>query len=152
VWKVWKVTRVGWIIDAHQGLTATTRDRIHHEVAAVGMTVEARNLDRAAARLRTLATLIGAGIVFAVPTKAVASRITSTSTSVGAAVGLALLALVATAGTSGMVGDDLRSALIHGLSRAMLYIAAGIATTAVVALTLRSDAGEFSARSPTPWR
>jgi hypothetical protein len=67
----------------------------------------------------------------------VASGLASTSTSVGAAVGLALLVLVATSGTSGRTGDALTTATAHGLSRAVLVIAGGIALTAVIALSLR---------------
>jgi MFS family permease len=70
----------------------------------------------------------------------VASGIASTSTSVGAAVGLALLVLVATAGTDGLSGEALRIATADGLSTAVLVIAAAIAATAVVALRLRHDA------------
>jgi EmrB/QacA subfamily drug resistance transporter len=70
----------------------------------------------------------------------VASGIASTSTSVGAAVGLALLVLVATAGTDGFSGEALRIATADGLSTAVLVIAAAIAATAVVALRLRHDA------------
>jgi MFS family permease len=67
----------------------------------------------------------------------VASGIVSTSTSVGAAVGLALLVLVANSGTDGLAGEALRIATADGLSAAVLVIAAGIAVTALVALNLR---------------
>jgi EmrB/QacA subfamily drug resistance transporter len=67
----------------------------------------------------------------------VASGIVSTSTSVGAAVGLALLVLVANYGTDGLAGEALRVATADGLSAAVLVIAAGIAVTALVALNLR---------------
>jgi EmrB/QacA subfamily drug resistance transporter len=70
----------------------------------------------------------------------IASGIASTSTSIGAAVGLALLVLVAASGTGGLAGEALRVATAHGLSTAVLVIAAGIATTALVALNLRPDA------------
>ena len=70
----------------------------------------------------------------------VASGIASTSTSVGAAVGLALLVLIATAGTDGLSGEALRVATANGLSTAVLVIAAAIAATAVVALRLRPEA------------
>jgi MFS family permease len=69
----------------------------------------------------------------------VASGIASTSTSFGAAVGLALLVLVATAGTSGQTGEALRTATAHGLSSAVLVIAGGITVTALVALNLRAS-------------
>jgi MFS family permease len=70
----------------------------------------------------------------------VASGIASTSTSVGAAVGLALLVLIATAGTDGLSGDALRIATADGLASAVLVVAAAIAATAVVALRLRPEA------------
>jgi ABC-type Co2+ transport system permease subunit len=68
----------------------------------------------------------------------VASGLASTSTSIGAAVGLALLVLVATSGTSGQTGEALRIATAHGLSHAVLAIAGGIILTALVALNLRA--------------
>jgi hypothetical protein len=64
----------------------------------------------------------------------VASGIASTSTSVGAAVGLALLVLVANA---------------HGLDAAVLVVAGGIAATALVALNLRPVPGP-AGRIPCP--
>jgi MFS family permease len=67
----------------------------------------------------------------------VASGIASTSTSVGAALGLAVLVLVANAGTDGRTGEALRTATADGLATAVLVVAAGIAVTALVALNLR---------------
>jgi MFS family permease len=67
----------------------------------------------------------------------VASGIASTSTSVGAAVGLALLVLVANSGTDGLAGEPLRIATAEGLSTAVFVIAAGIAVIALLALNLR---------------
>jgi EmrB/QacA subfamily drug resistance transporter len=67
----------------------------------------------------------------------VAAGIASTSTSVGAAVGLALLVLVAASGTDGLSGEALRIATADGLSTAVLVIAGMIVTTALVALSLR---------------
>ncbi len=67
----------------------------------------------------------------------VASGIASTSTSIGAAVGLAVLVLVANAGTDGLGGEELRRATADGLGTAVLVVAAGIAVTALVALLLR---------------
>lgn len=69
----------------------------------------------------------------------VASGIASTSTSIGAAVGLALLVLIAASGTGGLAGEPLRVATADGLSTAVLVIAAGIAVTALVALNLRPE-------------
>ena len=79
----------------------------------------------------------------------VASAITSTTASIGAAVGLALLVLVATSGTDGLSGEPLRTATADGLSSAVLVIAAGIATTALVALNLRPDS-RTPAQPPCP--
>jgi nitrate/nitrite transporter NarK len=67
----------------------------------------------------------------------VASGIASTSTSIGAAVGLAILVLVANSGTGGLAGQPLRIATADGLSTAVLVVAAAIALTALVALNLR---------------
>ena len=79
----------------------------------------------------------------------VASGIVSTSTSLGAAVGLALLVLVAASGTDGLAGEPLRVASADGLSNAVLVIAAGIAATALIALNLRPCA-RTEARLPCP--
>ncbi len=73
-----------------------------------------------------------------------AAGIVSTSTSIGAAVGLALLVLVANADTEGLQGAALRQATADGLSRAVYVIAAAIAGTALVALTLRRETGRTS--------
>ena len=69
----------------------------------------------------------------------VASAIASTSTSIGAAVGLAGLVLVANSGTGGRAGEALRIATANGLSTAVLVVAAGIAATALLALRLRGE-------------
>jgi EmrB/QacA subfamily drug resistance transporter len=79
----------------------------------------------------------------------VASGIVSTSTSIGAAVGLALLVLVAASGTEGLTGEALRTATADGLSTAVLVIAAAIAATALVALNLRPTPGRL-AEPPCP--
>ena len=94
---------------------------------------------------------IGDGIVFtaifiaastgvADAEQGIASGITSTSTSIGAVVGLALLVLVANAGTEGVHGEALRQATADGLGRAVYVIAAAIAGTALIALNLRREA------------
>ena len=54
----------------------------------------------------------------------------------GAAVGLALLVLVANAGTTASTSEALRLATADGLRAAVLVVAAGIAATALVALRL----------------
>ena len=66
----------------------------------------------------------------------VASAIASTATGVGAAVGLALLVLVANAGTADLTGEAFRVATADGLRAAVLVVAAGIAAMAAVAVTL----------------
>ncbi|GIF71573.1 MFS transporter [Asanoa siamensis] len=80
---------------------------------------------------------IAAGVGVADREQGVASGITSTSTSIGAAVGLALLVLVADAGTAGLTGDSLRVATADGFRTAVFVIAGGIAVTALLALNLR---------------
>jgi MFS family permease len=94
---------------------------------------------------------IAAGTGVADREQGVASGITSTSTSVGAAVGLALLVLVANSGTDGLAGEALRTARADGLSAAVLLIAAGIAAIALLALHLR-PAPMASAEPPCPRR
>lgn len=69
------------------------------------------------------------------------------SSSVGAAVGLALLVLIATSGTGGLAGESLRTATAQGLSTAVFVVAGGIAVIALVALNLKPPAG---ARAATP--
>ncbi len=75
----------------------------------------------------------------------VASSIASTSTSIGAAVGLALLVLVANAGTGDLGGEALRTATADGLSTAALVVSGGIAAIALVALNLRPEPVDPSA-------
>jgi len=82
---------------------------------------------------------IAAGTGVADGEQGVASAIASTSTAIGAAVGLALLVLVANAGTDGLAGEALRTATTDGLSFAVLVVAGGIAATALVALNLRPE-------------
>jgi len=95
-----------------------------------------------------VAISIGDGIVFTLmfiaagtgvrdQEQGVASAIVSTSTSVGAAVGLAVLVLIANSGTSDLTGDQLRTATADALGTAMFVIAAGIVATALIALGLR---------------
>jgi MFS family permease len=67
----------------------------------------------------------------------VASGMASTAMGIGAALGLALLVLVANSGTDGLGGEALRVATADGISTAALVVAAGIAATLPVALSLR---------------
>jgi hypothetical protein len=69
----------------------------------------------------------------------VASGIVSTGTGIGAAIGLAILVLVANARTSGLAGQALRIATADGLRAAVLVVAAGIAVMIFVALSLGSE-------------
>lgn len=83
------------------------------------------------------AMFIAAGTGVADREQGVASSVASTSTSIGAAVGLALLVLVATSGTDGLDGESLRVATAEGLRSAVLVVAGGIAAIALVAFNLR---------------
>jgi EmrB/QacA subfamily drug resistance transporter len=93
----------------------------------------------------TMFILAGTGV--ADREQGIASGLASTSTSVGAAVGLAVLVLVANAGTDGLSGEALRTATADGLSTAVLVVAAGIAAIAMIALNLRPDS---ATRAETP--
>ena len=73
------------------------------------------------------AIFIAAGTGVDAHRQGVASGIVSTSSGMGAAVGLAALVLVASAGTSGLSGDALLVATADGIRNAVLVIAAGIA-------------------------
>ncbi len=83
------------------------------------------------------AMFIAAGTGVADRDQGVASSVASTSTSIGAAVGLALLVLVATSGTEGLAGESLRVATADGLRSAVLVVAGGIAAIAFAAFNLR---------------
>jgi EmrB/QacA subfamily drug resistance transporter len=67
----------------------------------------------------------------------VASGMVSTGAGIGAAVGLALLVLIANADTESLAGEPLRIASANGIATAVQVVAAGIALTALVALNLR---------------
>ena len=90
---------------------------------------------------------IAAGTGVSDQEQGVASGIASTSTSIGASVGLALLVLIANAGTDGLGGEALRTATADGLRTAVFVVGGGIAATALVASNLRAERGR---RSPTP--
>jgi EmrB/QacA subfamily drug resistance transporter len=66
----------------------------------------------------------------------ISSGMASTGGGIGAAVGLAVLVLVANSGTEGLDGEALRIATADGLGTAVLVVAAGIALTVLVALPL----------------
>jgi EmrB/QacA subfamily drug resistance transporter len=79
---------------------------------------------------------IAAGTGISDRDQGISSGIASTGGGIGAAVGLAVLVLVANAGTDGLDGEALRIATAEGLSTAVLVVAAGIALTVLVALPL----------------
>jgi MFS family permease len=68
----------------------------------------------------------------------VASGIVSTSSGIGAVVGLAVLVLVANSGSEGLVDEALRIATAQGISTAAFAIAGGIVLTLLAALNLRT--------------
>jgi EmrB/QacA subfamily drug resistance transporter len=68
----------------------------------------------------------------------VASGIVSTASGIGAALGLALLVLIANDGSDGLRGEALRVATADGIASAVFVVAGGIAATVLVALNLRS--------------
>jgi MFS family permease len=70
----------------------------------------------------------------------VASGIVSTASGIGAAVGLAVLVLVANSGTRGLAGEELRIATAGGIRAAVFAIAGGIVVTLLVTLALRAGA------------
>ncbi|GGY98272.1 MFS transporter [Streptomyces poonensis] len=92
-----------------------------------------------------MALSIGDGVVFTamfitaatgIPDReqGIASGIASTSSGVGAAVGLAVLVLIATAGLDDLSGERLRIATADGISTTFFVVAGGIVLTLVVAL------------------
>jgi len=96
-----------------------------------------------------IAVSIGDGVVFttmfiAAATgvtdreQGIASGIVSTGSGIGAAVGLAVLVLVANSGTKGLLGEGLRIATAEGISRAVFVVAGGIVATIFIALNLRT--------------
>jgi MFS family permease len=67
----------------------------------------------------------------------VASGIVSTASGVGAAVGLAVLVLVANSGTDGLAGEAWRIAAAEGIRTAVFAVAGGIVVTLLIALNFR---------------
>ncbi|WP_406222527.1 MFS transporter [Streptomyces decoyicus] len=72
----------------------------------------------------------------------IASGIAPTGAGMGAAVGLAILVLVATAGLGDLTGEQLRDETAHGISTTLFVVAAGIALTFLVALSRRETTAE----------
>jgi MFS family permease len=62
----------------------------------------------------------------------VASGIVSTGSGIGAAVGLAVLVLIANAGKGSLAGEELRVAAAEGIARSTFAIAGGIALTLLI--------------------
>jgi hypothetical protein len=83
------------------------------------------------------ATFIAAGTGVSEREHGVASGVTSTASGVGAAVGLAVLVVIANSGTDAMSGEALRVATADGIATAVLVAAGGIALTLLVALNVR---------------
>jgi MFS family permease len=69
----------------------------------------------------------------------VASGIVSTASGVGAVVGLAVLVLVANAGTHGLAGEAWRIAAAEGIRTAVFAVAGGIVVTLLIALGFRGN-------------
>jgi MFS family permease len=80
----------------------------------------------------------------------VASALTSTAMGLGAVIGLALLVLVANSGTGDLEGEALRIASADGLRNAVLVVAAAIAVTTALAVSLRPDNRRLPKRPPCP--
>ena len=68
----------------------------------------------------------------------IASGIASTGSGIGAALGLALLVLIANATTDGLAGDELQAAKAGGIRAAVLTIAGAIVATLVFTLSALS--------------
>ena len=80
----------------------------------------------------------------------VASGMVSTGSGIGAAVGLAILVLVANSGTQGLLGEGLRLATAEGTRTAAFVIAGGLVMTLLVALNLRTPHGAIDRVSVAP--
>ena len=107
-----------------------------------------------------LALSIGDGVVFTTMfiaaatgisdrTQGTASGIASTASGAGAAVGLAILVLIAAAGLDGLSGEQLRIATADGISTTLFAVAGGIVLTLLVAVT-RCPAPPEPAPAPVP--
>uniref|UniRef100_UPI003F492394 MFS transporter n=1 Tax=Actinomadura sp. CA-154981 TaxID=3240037 RepID=UPI003F492394 len=107
-----------------------------------------------------VALSIGDGVVFTtmfiaaatgIPDReqGIASGVASTGSGVGAAVGLAGLVLVATAGLDDQAGEQLRIATANGISNALYFVGGGIVLTLLVALT-RGPSTPETVPAPVP--
>ena len=75
----------------------------------------------------------------------VASGIVSTASGIGAVVGLAVLVLVANAGTEGLTGEPLRVALSEGFARVAYAAACGVMLMLVIVIAFRVRLGKHAA-------
>jgi MFS family permease len=82
----------------------------------------------------------------------VASGIVSTGQGIGAAVGLALLVLVANAATPGLIGEELRVASAEGIARSAYAIAGGILLTLLIVVAFRGKESSDPAGRQEPSR
>jgi MFS family permease len=109
-----------------------------------------------------VALSIGDGVVFTsmfiaaatgVPDRdqGIASGIAATGSGIGAAVGLALLVLVATAGLGDLSGEELRVAAADGIRTTLFVVAGGIALTFLVALS-RCPSPPEPTPAPVPYQ
>jgi MFS family permease len=73
----------------------------------------------------------------------VASGIVSTASGIGAVVGLAVLVLVANAGTDGLTGEPLRIAASEGTARVAYAIACGVMLMLVIVMAFRVRSGRL---------
>ena len=78
----------------------------------------------------------------------VASGIVSTGQGVGAAVGLAVLVLIANAATHGLGGDDLHMAKAQGIVHAAYAIAGGIVLTLLIVFAFRDPSAADGSYAP----
>ena len=74
----------------------------------------------------------------------VASGMVSTGSGLGAAIGLALLVLIANTATADLGGESLRTATAHGISHAAYAIGFGIIFTLIIVLAFRGQKGGSS--------
>ena len=84
------------------------------------------------------AMFIAAGMGTPDRQQGVASGIVATGSGVGAAVGLAVLVLIANAGTGGLAGEELRIATAQGIARSAFAIAGGIGLTLLIIIGSRT--------------
>ena len=84
------------------------------------------------------AMFIAAGMGVPDRQQGVASGAVSTSQGAGAAVGLAVLVLVANTATTSLNGEPLRVAIAHGTARAAYAIASGIVLTLLIVVAFRA--------------